>query len=77
MKQSLIDEITNVLQKVPIVENLARKKFVSQYIIALVKRRNVQFCEVAQHLNESVKLASNETRIQPGRRSGLFQGGRN
>ncbi len=64
MKQSLIDEITNVLQKVPIVENLARKKFVSQYIIALVKSRNVQFCEVAQHLNDSVKLASNETRIQ-------------
>ena len=37
VKQSLIDEITNVLQKVPIVENLARKKFISQYVIALVK----------------------------------------
>jgi len=40
MKQSLIDEITNVLHKVPIVENLARKKFVSQYVVALVKSRN-------------------------------------
>jgi|AntAceMinimDraft_5_1070358.scaffolds.fasta_scaffold69132_1 hypothetical protein len=64
MKQSLIDEITKVLKRVPIVENLARKKFVSQYIVALVKSRNVQFCEVAQHLNNNVKLASNEIRIQ-------------
>lgn len=64
MKQSLIDEITMVLQKVPIVTNLARKKFVSQFVIGLVKSRNVQFCEVAHHLNDQAKLASNETRIQ-------------
>lgn len=64
MKQSLIDEITNVLQKAPIVEHLSRKKFISQFIVGLIKSRNVQFCEVAQHLNDSAKLASNETRIQ-------------
>lgn len=64
MKQSLISEITNVLHKAPIVVNLARKKFVAQYVVALIKSRNVQFCEVAQHLNNSAKLASNETRIQ-------------
>lgn len=64
MKQSLIDEITNVLQKVPIVDNLARKKFISQYVVALIKSRNVRFCEVAQHLNDDVKIASNEIRIQ-------------
>ncbi|MFD2784224.1 IS4 family transposase [Hymenobacter rubripertinctus] len=29
-----------------------------------LKSRNVQFCEVAQHLNDAVKPASNETRIQ-------------
>lgn len=46
------------------VRNLARQKFVSQFIIALVNSRNVQFCEVAQQLNDAVKLASNETRIQ-------------
>lgn len=64
MKQSLVDEITNVLQKVPIVANLARKKFVAQFTIGLIKSRNVQFCEVAHHLNDQAKLASNETRIQ-------------
>lgn len=64
MKQSLINEITTVLQKVPIVANLARKKFIAQFTIGLIKSRNVQFCEIAQHLNDKTKVASNETRIQ-------------
>ena len=48
----------------PIVRHLSRQKFIAQFIIGLIKSRNVQFCEVAQHLNDAVKLASNETRIQ-------------
>ncbi len=64
MKQRLIAQITTVLQQQPVVRNLARQKFVSQFVIALLKSRNVQFCEVAQHLNDAVKPASNETRIQ-------------
>nr|GFC54399.1 hypothetical protein [Tanacetum cinerariifolium] len=48
----------------PVVRNLARQKFIAQFIIALLKSRNVQFGEVAQHLNDAVKVASNETRIQ-------------
>ena len=64
MKQSLINEITHVLQNVPIVTNLARKKFVSQFVIGLIKSRKVQFCEVAHHLNDKAKVASNENRIQ-------------
>ena len=39
------------------------------FVLALIQSRNrsadaVQFCEVAQHLNDEVKLASNENRIQ-------------
>ncbi|RZK98651.1 MAG: hypothetical protein EOO62_26120 [Hymenobacter sp.] len=64
MKQRLIAKITTVLQHAPVVRNLARQKFVSQFVIALLKSRSVQFCEVAQHLNDAVKVASNETRIQ-------------
>ncbi len=48
----------------PIVDNLARKKFVAQFVIALIKSRNVQFCEIAHHLNDKVKTESNEIRIQ-------------
>jgi hypothetical protein len=64
VKQRLIAKITTVLQQVPLVGNLARQKFMAQFIIGLLKSRNVQFCEVAQHLNDRVKVASNETRIQ-------------
>jgi hypothetical protein len=64
MNQRLIDEITSVLSKVQIVGNLARKKFFVSFVIGLVKSRNVQFCEIAHHLNDKAKLASNEVRIQ-------------
>ena len=64
MKQCLSAKITTVLQHLPVVRNLSRQKFVSQFILALIKSRNVPFCEVAHHLNDAVKLASNETRIQ-------------
>ena len=64
MKQGLIAKITTVLAHVPLVRNLARQKFIARFIIGLIKSRNVQFGEVAQHLNDAVKPASNETRIQ-------------
>jgi len=64
VKQRLSAKITALLQHAPVVHNLARQKFVAQFLIALVKSRNVQFSEVAQHLNDAVKVASNETRIQ-------------
>ena len=64
VKQCLVDKITTVLHHVPLVANLARKKFIARFVMGLIKSRNVHFCEVAHHLNEGVKLASNETRIQ-------------
>jgi hypothetical protein len=64
MKQSLVEQISKVLSEIPIVQNLARKKFICQFVIGLIKSRNVQFGEVAQHLNDKAKLSSNEVRIQ-------------
>ena len=64
MKQRLSAKITTLLQSAPVVRNLARQKFVGQFVMALLNSRNVQFAAVAQHLNEAVKPASNETRIQ-------------
>jgi len=64
VKQCLIAKITTLLQQLPIVRNLARQKLVAHFIIGLLKSRDVPFCEVAQHLNDAVKPASNETRIQ-------------
>lgn len=64
IKQSLIEQISKVLTQIPIVQNLARKKFICQFVIGLIKSRNVQFAEVAQHLNDKAKLSSNQVRIQ-------------
>ena len=64
MKQCLVAKITILLHSAPLVRNLARKKFIARFVLGLFKSRNVQFCEVAHHLNDGAKLASNETRIQ-------------
>ncbi len=64
MKPCLIAKITTLLHHAPLVQNLARKKFVARFVVGQFKSRNVQFREVAQHLNDRVKSASNETRIQ-------------
>ena len=65
-------KIEKALDGIPIVKNLARKKFVSAFILSLIKIRNVQFSELAYGLNDSVKVESNERRIQPHRRSEFF-----
>lgn len=64
MKQSLKCEITQILHSAPIVDNLARKTFVSLFILALIQQRKVQFCELATVLNEDVKINSNQNRIE-------------
>ena len=64
MNDRLTDEITSVLSKAQVVKNLARKNFLGAFIIGLIKSRKVQFCEIAQHLNDDAKLVSNEVRIQ-------------
>ena len=72
-RQSLITEVTEILSKVPIVKNLARKKFISQFTLGLIQSRNVQFCQVAQHLNDEVKVASNEGGGAPLRIQDFFR----
>lgn len=64
MKTSFNDKIREVFCKVKIVQNLARQKFIFRFLVGLIKSRKVQFCEVAQHLNEQVQDVSNEVRIQ-------------
>ena len=64
VKQYFAAKITTLLQQAPFVGHWSRQKFVGQFILGLIKSRNVQFGEVAQHLNDAAKPASNETRIQ-------------
>ena len=64
MKQSLKCEITTILHSAPIVTNLARKTFVSLFVIALIQQRKVQFSELATALNDDAKISSNQNRIE-------------
>lgn len=57
-------KIEKLLTGIPLVENLARKKFVSAFILSIIKIKKVQFSELAYGLNDSVKIESNERRIQ-------------
>jgi hypothetical protein len=64
MKTSFSGKIKGFFDKVKIVKNLARQKFVFSFLLGLIKSRKVQFCEVAQHLNADVQDICNEVRIQ-------------
>jgi hypothetical protein len=44
--------------------HLSRQKFISGFILSLLKNKSVQFPEIAADLNEDVKEASNLRRIQ-------------
>lgn len=64
MKQYFTAEVKQVLDKAEMVKNLARKKFITSFILALIESRKVQFSEIAHHLNDEAKVSSNEVRIQ-------------
>lgn len=64
MKKFFSTKIKEIFDKVEIVSNLARKKFLFSFVLGLLKSRKVHFCEVAQHLNHKTKKECNEVRIQ-------------
>jgi hypothetical protein len=64
MKNFFSSKIKEIFDKVEIVRNLARKKFIFSFVLGLIKSRKVQFCEIAEHLNNHTKALCNEVRIQ-------------
>ena len=64
MNKLLSSKIKKVLTCIPLVENLARNKFVGAFILSLIKTKKVQFSELSYSLNDDVKVESNERRIQ-------------
>ena len=56
MKDILNDKIKETLDKVEIVTNLSRKKFLWQFIKGLISVRNVQFSKIATVLNNEVQV---------------------
>ncbi len=64
MKQSLKVKSRQSSIRAPIVDNLARKTFISLFVLSLIQTRKVQFNEIANVLNDEVKIASNQNRIE-------------
>lgn len=64
MIKIVIKSVGDYLKYVKIVENLSRQKMLIQTLCGILKSRSVVLSEIAQHLNDSVKTASNETRLQ-------------
>lgn len=62
MNKLFTAKIEKLLTTILLVENLARKKSVSAFFLSIIK--NIQFLELAYGLNDSVKVESNEPRIQ-------------
>ena len=64
MNQIIKDQITKLLGKIPLAKNLARKKFISSFILGLIDSRKVQFQEIALHVKSEAQLESVERNIQ-------------
>lgn len=64
MKKIIKNEVINLLAKIPLAKNLARKKFISSFLLALVDSKKVQFQEIALHIESDAKLESVERTIQ-------------
>lgn len=64
MKKIINDEVTKLLYKIPLAENLARKKFISSFLLGIIDSRKIQFQEVALHMPSAAKVESVERTIQ-------------
>lgn len=64
MKQIIKDEIIKLLGKIRLAKNLARKKFISSFLLGLIDSRKIQFQEVALLIESDAQLESVERNIQ-------------
>lgn len=64
MKRIIKDKVIELLGKIPLAKNLARKKFISSFLLGLIDSRKVQFKEVAIHIESDAKHESVERNIQ-------------
>jgi hypothetical protein len=64
MKRIIRDEVIKLLDKIPLATNLARKKFISSFLLGVIDSRKVQFNEIALHIESDAKTESVERTIQ-------------
>ncbi len=64
MKKIIKDKVIKLLGKIPLAKNLARKKFISSFLLGLIDSKKVQFKEIALHIESEAKPESIERSIQ-------------
>lgn len=64
MVNILLNQVSSALSGLEIVKNLSRQKMLILTVCAVIRSRKVQLNELAYFLNDEVKTASNETRLQ-------------
>lgn len=64
MNQKFFVKVKKIVERVPLVKNQARQKFVSQFVAGLIRAKKVQLNAVAEYLNDERECESNERRIQ-------------
>jgi hypothetical protein len=64
MNYIIKNKVIQLLDKMPLAKNLARKKFISSFLPALIESRKVQFKEIAMHIVTQAKTTSIERTIQ-------------
>ena len=64
MKDFVTPKIVKILGNLCLVNHLSRQKCAIQSILAMIKTRSVQLSELSFELNDEVKPASNERRLQ-------------
>ncbi len=64
MEKVILSTISEYLKWTQIVSNLSRQKMLLLSLCSMLKSRSVVLSELAVHLNDSVKTASNETRLR-------------
>ena len=64
MKEIINAKVIEIFNIVPLATNLARKKFISAFLLGLIDSRKVQFKEIALHMSSTAKDESVERKIQ-------------
>ena len=64
MDKTVFNSLSAHLHNIKVVNNLSRQKMLVMIICAMLKSRSVVLPKLAQHLNNSVKTDSNETRLR-------------
>lgn len=64
MKEIIKAQVIEIFDKVPLIKNMARKKFFTSILLGMIDGRKVQFKEIAIHIESKAKLDSVERNIQ-------------